>query len=213
MESTKKRALTAGAILLGLIALFAVTNMIMGGIADRSVTIDGKSYPVGSRSLHLTLMTEEGLDSLSSFGRLTELSITPYIKDVKRGIEEDGYIVPEEKARLLREADELYAGCTTVTDISFLTGLDVEVLSLAYCDVSDLSPLASMPSLKELDISHTKVEDLRPLMDMPRLERVTMSGVMPTEDQLQMLRAHGFEYEPSKDDEIRIMIRDIGDKK
>ena len=74
----KKRAVEAFAVLAALIALFAAVNFIAKSTEENTVKIDGDFYNTGISELSLTLMTEEGLDNLAKFPRLTSLKITPF---------------------------------------------------------------------------------------------------------------------------------------
>ena len=207
-DNIKKRAVTAAVIFLALAALFAVTNAVMSGMEKDTVRIDGKDYPKGTRSLDLVLMTEEGLDRLGEFDRLTEISITPYYAEVIRGIYEDGYIENEKKAQLRQEAEELYGQCTEVTDISFLRGLDtVKKVSLRYCGVSDVSPLAEMPALEEIDLSYTKTEDISPLYSLPGLKSIGLDGLLLSDEQQRLAEENGFSVIDERTDGERFVIQ------
>ncbi len=70
---------------------------------------------------------------------------------------------------LLRGAD--------ISDISTLQGLtSLKRLNLESTQVSDLSPLQNLTSLMRLDLERTQVSDLSPLRGLTHLERLDLGG-------------------------------------
>ncbi|MEM6791555.1 MAG: hypothetical protein AAF715_28820 [Myxococcota bacterium] len=57
-----------------------------------------------------------------------------------------------------------------------LTGLRLQGLSVSGTRVSDLTPLARMHSLVELDLTRSRVDDLRPIGHHPKLTFLDLSG-------------------------------------
>lgn len=188
----KKRAAEAAVILIAVIIVFAVINSLSTGIGDSVRKIDGEYYNIGERELSLTLMTVSGTEQLGDFTRLERLKVSPYREAVKAAVKTDN----AEAAQALRaEADEIYADCTGLEDISFvclapnlkeldvslcgvsdiscLEGMELNVLNISRTNVNDISPLVSMDSLEELIITDIPVEDLSPLLRMKGLKKVT----------------------------------------
>ncbi|MGN0638402.1 MAG: leucine-rich repeat domain-containing protein [Huintestinicola sp.] len=167
----KKRAIEAAVILAAVIALFIAFNALSGSLSDNTRRIDGQYYNTGERELSLCLMTEEGTEFLGDFDRLETLSVTPY-KYAAPGAMEMGD--PSYDAAIHKKAEEVYADCTDLSDLSFiapLTGL--KNLDVSHCAVSDLSFLSGMSELETLDISGTKITDLSPLLELPALTKLT----------------------------------------
>ena len=196
----KKRAAEAAVILIAVIIVFAVINSLSAGIGDSVRKIDGEYYNIGERELSLTLMTVSGTEQLGDFTRLERLKVSPYREEVKAAVKTDN----AEAAQILKnEADEIYADCTGLEDISFvclapnlkeldislcgvsdiscLEGMELTKLNISQTNVNDISPLASMDSLEELIITDIPAEDLSPLLHMKGLKKVTSEEgrVMP----------------------------------
>src|SRR6185436_19862379 len=66
-------------------------------------------------------------------------------------------------------------GCEKLGDLAPVSMLPLVVLKLAKSGVTDLAPLASIRSLKTLDVEDTKVRDLAPLSGLA-LESLNLDG-------------------------------------
>ncbi len=62
-------------------------------------------------------------------------------------------------------------------DLSPLQNLPGTNLSLSYCTISDLTPLAKMPNLSALDLYGATVKDFSPLANCPKLKKLTYYAV------------------------------------
>jgi Leucine-rich repeat (LRR) protein len=78
--------------------------------------------------------------------------------------------------------------CPQLTDLSFLRGKPISILSLMDSAVTDLSPLQGMP-LKTLLLIGTPVTDLRPLAGMP-LETLQLNALVTDLSPLQGMALH-----------------------
>lgn len=183
----KKRAAEAAVILIAVIIVFAVINGLSAGIGDSVRKIDGEYYNVGERELSLTLMTVSGTEQLGDFTRLEKLKVSPYREEVKAAVKTDS----AEAAEILKnEADEIYADCTGLEDISFVClAPQLKELDISLCGVSDISCLEGM-ELTKLNLSHTNVYDLSPLVSMDSLEELVITDI-PAEDLSPLLRMKG----------------------
>lgn len=158
-------------ILAAVIALFIGINFLSGSLSDNTRKIDGQYYNTGERELSLCLMTEEGTEYLADFHRLETLSVTPY-KYAAPGALEMGD--PSYDAALYKKAEEVYADCTDLSDLSFIAPLTcLKALNVSNCAVADLSFVSGMSGLETLDISGTKITDLSPLLELPALTKLT----------------------------------------
>lgn len=172
----KKRAAEALAVLAVLIILFAALNRIGAQISEATVKIDGDYYNTGISELSLTLMTEDGLENLAEFPRLTSLKIIPFKEAAANAAIGNNTAADENddaRAAILAE----YSNCTELSHleaISNLTGL--EKLDVSYCHVTNLEFALQMQSLTSLNIGCTLITDLSPLKKFPRLERLIIYG-------------------------------------
>ena len=158
-------------ILAAVIALFIAVNLIWGGVSANVRKIDGEYYNIGERELSLVLMTEEGTDYFADFTRLESLSITPYKFAAPASMEmgDTAY-----DASLRKKAEEVYSDCTDLSDLSFLAPLtSLKSLNISGCAVSDLSFVSGMTGLETLNISGTNITDLSPLLEFPALTTLT----------------------------------------
>ena len=101
---------------------------------------------------------ESTLDSVSQYaapaGDVSELSLLSHMPNLK----------------------ELYLCQQSITDISPLAGLELEVLALSDNQITDLSPLAGMDSLEELWLGGNPVADASPLAGLERLRLLNLSA-------------------------------------
>lgn len=66
-------------------------------------------------------------------------------------------------------------------DVSFVSTLsDLEVLTMIFTSVSDLTPLKGLTKLKELDITFAPVNNLDPLKKLPSLNVLKLKGTKVT---------------------------------
>ena len=66
-----------------------------------------------------------------------------------------------------------------LSDLSALAGMTrLREVNLACSAVAALPELTNMPSLRSLNLAHTAVKDLTPLHSLPNLEEVTVSTDM-----------------------------------
>lgn len=171
----KKRALDALKAVGILLIVFLIINIVTNAADKYFVTIDGNVYNTSSPTLKLTLMTEEGIDELERFNRLTELKVTPYKAEILNSLNTND---PQLIASVRKEIDDVYGSCTDVEDVHFLNYLPkLRKLSIPYCSASDISPVSKMKSLEELDISFTNVEDISPLEGLSELKRLNITGI------------------------------------
>ncbi len=181
----KKRAAEAAVILAAVIIILAVINAVSSGLTDSVRRIDGEYYSTGERELDLVLMTTDGTEQLGDFARLERLKVSPYREEVKAAVRTDN---AEAAAVIKKEADELYAGCTSLEDISFVClAENLEELDISLCKTSDISCLEGM-KLRKLDISYTNVDDLSPIARMEEIEELIMADI-PAEDLSPLLES------------------------
>lgn len=179
----KKRAVEAAGILILLAVIFAVINIVSGGISDSMIKIDGEYYYKSTNRLDLTLMTMEGTENIKEFTRLDSVKIMPYTEAVIAASETKD---DAESAVLRKAVMDTYPDCTDVPDISFLSGTSADRIDISRCAVADISPLARAPKLRQLNISHTKVCDLYPLSQMENVAELIMLDI-PAEDYSPLL--------------------------
>lgn len=187
----KKRALDAIKIIGILLTVFLIINFATNAAEKNFASIDGNVYNTSSPTLKLTLMTEEGIDELQRFNRLTELKVTPYKAEIENSLNTDD---PQFIASVRREIDDVYGSCTDVEDVHFLNYLPkLKKLSISYCSTHDISPVSKMKSLEELDISFTKAEDISPLEGLSELKRLNITGI-PCDDLAPLTKLSSLEY-------------------
>jgi Leucine-rich repeat (LRR) protein len=64
-----------------------------------------------------------------------------------------------------------------VSDISPLADMpSLQELDLSHTDIADLSPLAGLAALRILDLDHTPVKDVNPLADLPELKMLELDN-------------------------------------
>ena len=79
------------------------------------------------------------------------------------------------------------AGCTRVTDLSPLRGIQLKILNLNRTGITDISPLTGMP-LVDLSLDGcTKIADLRPLKECRSLEKLVLPRNVKN---IEFLRGH-----------------------
>ncbi|MGN1090378.1 MAG: hypothetical protein ACI4Q6_08260 [Huintestinicola sp.] len=205
----KKRAVEAAGILILLIVIFAVINTVSGGISDSMIKIDGEYYHKGTNELSLTLMTMDGTENLAEFPRLDSVKIIPYTEAVILASKTED---EAELAVLRKTVMDTYPDCTDVPDISFLSGTSADRIDISRCAVSDISPLAEAPKLRQLNISHTKVCDLSPLSQMGGVAELIMLDI-PAEDYSPLLEMKSLTLltvSASAEGEVLDALRDRG---
>ncbi len=184
-------------MLAALIALFAAVNFIAQSAEENTVKIDGDFYNTGISELSLTLMTEDGLDDLAKFPRLTSLKITPFKEaaanvvvgnnagsNAADTLTAGNATDPEARAAILSE----YENCTELADLSVLSRLTgLEKLDVSYCHVNNLDFITQMQELVSLNIGCTEITDLSPLPGFPKLERLIIYGT-PADDLTPLLQ-------------------------
>ena len=82
---------------------------------------------------------------------------------------------------LLKNLKNVILDDQLITDLTPLSGLPIEYLSLQFNPVWDLTPLSECANLKHLRINDTKVTDLSPLHSFPSLVRLNINdcrGIM-----------------------------------
>ena len=174
-EGTKRRLLTAVAIMAGLLLFFLAAKALAGVFDRQYVVIDSTTYSVSDRSVELTLMYEDGVEHIRDFTRLEELKITPFREAMRGTVKDDA--PPEAKAQIEAMIKEQYADCTDVEDISYIEGLDINKLDISRCAVSDCNVIATLKGLRELDISYTEITDISPLAELGELSVLHIEGL------------------------------------
>ena len=75
------------------------------------------------------------------------------------------------------DVEKLWLSHTKVTDISSLAGLkNLKELDLSYTQVTDISSLAGLKNLEELNLRHTQVTDISPLAGLKNLWDLDLSS-------------------------------------
>ena len=72
--------------------------------------------------------------------------------------------------------EDLDVSNTDVADLTPAAGSKLNYLRFGHTKVSDLAPLAEVPSLYEVDGSYTQVSSLDPLLDLPSIMRINFEG-------------------------------------
>ncbi len=177
----KKRITEAVGIFAAIIAIIAGIIIAMKLWDDNRVVyeIDGEYYSVQDGTMELALITEDGVENLQYFTRLTDLTVTPYKYQRYKAVNTSD---AEQEAQLRERVEYSFGDYTDVEDISFLDGLTgLKKLNIEGCAVSDISVISQMTKLTELSLEDTKVEDLSPLAGLDCLETLNISGI-PAED-------------------------------
>lgn len=102
-------------------------------------------------------------------------------------------------------------GITTLSDVSKLPNL--EVLRAAHQQITDISPVAGLKALRELDVDNNPVEDISAVKELSDLEFIALSGAKV--DDLSPLEGHArlsklvINYLPCKDYSFLKTLGDI----
>ena len=76
-----------------------------------------------------------------------------------------------------------------VSDISTLKSLtSLKVLLIFYSQVKDLSPLKCLTNLETVGLHYASVSNLSPLKDLENLERISLYGTLVNADEIQKLQ-------------------------
>ena len=70
----------------------------------------------------------------------------------------------------LPSLNELYISDTGLTDVSFLSQLNLKVLYLNDNQIEDISPMANLSNLQDLVMVRNEISDLSPLSDLVKIE-------------------------------------------
>ncbi|MFI0469169.1 NACHT domain-containing protein [Saccharopolyspora sp. 5N102] len=79
--------------------------------------------------------------------------------------------------------------CPSFSDLTTIAAAPVTKLWLWSSSVRDLTPLAEMPALRDLELPHAPVTNVNPLVQLPNLKRLDLRGV-PDELDLRPLADH-----------------------
>ena len=75
----------------------------------------------------------------------------------------------------LKQLKALYMSCSGLEDISFLAELtNLEELDISENDISDLTPLSGLKNLKYLYLYSNNISDISPLAELTNLERLDL---------------------------------------
>lgn len=173
-------------IIVGLLALLVGINMQVNaltpadgskGISELNVQVRPNSVDsdidewMPDKNLQTALVRSLGLKDVSE---LTKEALSSYEGDLVLRAQ---YIFNLKGLEYATNATSLELSLNHLSDITPLSSLaKVKKLNLKMnSDISDLSPLAGMTSLVELDFSTNKVSDVTPLHGLQNLERVTFN--------------------------------------